>query len=201
MKELRRTFVAMDTDGSGTISKTEFRAVMSRYPDMARVDVGELFDAIDVGGRGQLEWRWFLASTLRAAPGRSSRGAAASALSSGHPAVTDTFLMLDRDADGVVTVEDLQAMLAGSADPAARGLGAQQIARMLQVATGAAEPVQRLSLEEFKSAVLSSTPLSEHLNRTRRSGAAGRWRKARMSVAATRALSALVGALSVEGNG
>ena len=65
VKELRKAFIEADANDSGTLSLAEFKAVMQRYPDAGQgLDPDKLFAAVDVGGRGEIEWRWFLAATL-----------------------------------------------------------------------------------------------------------------------------------------
>eukprot|EP00966_Prymnesium_polylepis_P205054 4751050-Prymnesium_polylepis.1 len=58
----------MDVDNSGTISLPEFQAVLERYPDAQAVDVEKVYKAMDPGGSGEVEWRWFLAATMRCEP-------------------------------------------------------------------------------------------------------------------------------------
>lgn len=62
---LRKVFQQYDTDGSGHLSFSEFKAAMfeAGYSDD---DAHELFDAIDLDGTGFIRYTEFLAATIEA---------------------------------------------------------------------------------------------------------------------------------------
>jgi len=55
LEELRRIFVAMDADNSGTLSRDEFRAELAQHPEVTREEVERIFDAVDVSGDDELD--------------------------------------------------------------------------------------------------------------------------------------------------
>ena len=129
VKAVRQAFVAMDSDNSGTVNRTEFVEVLAGVPELAGVDAADLFDALDActGGQGALEWRWFLAATLAAPPPKSktakvgtaagTRAPARSPTAPLQPGLMDAFIAIDRDGDGLINVGDMASALhdAGSA--------------------------------------------------------------------------------------
>lgn len=82
--------------------------------------------AMDPGGNGEVEWRWFLAATMRSSK---------KALENSQPTLIDAFLLLDRDHDGFVTVEDLEAIFHNSPSSSLQALDRAHILAMMQRAT------------------------------------------------------------------
>lgn len=78
---------------------------------------------MDPGNNGEVEWRWFLAATMRS----SKR-----ALESAQPRLLDAFLLLDRDRDGFVTADDLATIFSCSPIADLRALSATQIEALMQ---------------------------------------------------------------------
>lgn len=62
-RELREIFVEMDTDKTGTISFTEFRAAMENRCRNVDMKIEETFQNIDVTGNDQINYTEFLAAT------------------------------------------------------------------------------------------------------------------------------------------
>ena len=139
----------------GTISRDEFLAIMERHTHAvpSGADLDSAFRAMDVQGTGEIEWRWFLAAALRAAPAhtvgspdatessRASDQASGSAggpspLLSAGPTLVDTFLLLDRNRDNFVDAHDLLELFAGSDDLALRQLSEADVRGMLREAMG-----------------------------------------------------------------
>lgn len=100
LEELRRVFVAMDEDSSGTISITEFRKALSSNPEIPHEQVLAVFEHIDINHTGEIDYSEFLAATLS-----SQRAMDA-------PSVGVAFGLLDRDGDGYLTKADLMHTLA-----------------------------------------------------------------------------------------
>ena len=67
--QLRQLFVAIDADGSGSISRDEFKSAMAAHPQFKDAELSRLFDQADFGGQGELSYNEFLAATLGAASG------------------------------------------------------------------------------------------------------------------------------------
>ena len=126
VKALRKAFVEMDRDGSGTVSLDEWKAVMGGAALADGLDTDALFAAMDARGSGEVEWRWFLAAALHGASGPSRGGVARDS-----PSLVDTFLLLDRDGDGYVDAHDLAALFAQSSDGAVSGASEEEV-RTLQ---------------------------------------------------------------------
>ncbi|KAL1528037.1 hypothetical protein AB1Y20_009406 [Prymnesium parvum] len=156
-QELRRIFTEMDVDNSGTISFNEFRSVIESYVDES-VDVERLYKAMDPGGNGEVEWRWFLAATMRSSE---------KALENSQPTLIDAFLLLDRDHDGFVTVEDLEAIFHNSPSSSLQALDRAHILAMMQRATpeGSVSKVESLSIQDFRRIMLlPGGELSSHVH-------------------------------------
>lgn len=64
LEELRKVFVAMDEDSSGTISITEFRKALSSNPEIPHEQVLAVFEHIDINHTGEIDYSEFLAATL-----------------------------------------------------------------------------------------------------------------------------------------
>jgi len=107
LDEMRKVFYAIDTDGSGTISRDEFDAAMAAHPELNSAALKSLFDTLDFAKKGELGYNEFLAATL----GGSLPGGSLAGLD--EPTVRNVFNMLDLNADGVVTRDDLLTCLGG----------------------------------------------------------------------------------------
>jgi len=98
LDDTRQIFYALDTDGSGTISREEFDAAMAAHPELNSAALKTLFETLDFAKKGELGYNEFLAATL---------GGAQQLSSLDEPTVRNVFQMLDRDSDGIVTRDDL----------------------------------------------------------------------------------------------
>ena len=196
VKAVRQAFMAMDSDSSGTVNKSEFVEVLASVPATAEVDAADLFDSLDActGGKGALEWRWFLAATLAAPPVKSKTAKVGGAGMSTHPpaphaqaqpGLMDAFLELDRDCDGVIDARDVESAL----HDAGSDLDEEAIrALLVQAGHGASS----LTFDDFSVLMLNgaghevAAAISTSLNKATR--ASERWRRATGQVAAVAAL-------------
>ena len=133
------------------------------------IDVDSLFRAMDPKGRGEVEWRWFLAATMRASK---------AGLENGAPTLTDAFMLLDRDGDGYIDVDDIAALFEASPVEGQPAAGREEISSMMEAAApqGGDGGVVRLTQEDFQRMMLlpSMGSLSGGVQRAvRRSGADG----------------------------
>ena len=58
---MRRVFYAIDTDGSGTISRDEFDAAMGAHPELNSQALKSLFDTLDFAKKGELGYNELIA--------------------------------------------------------------------------------------------------------------------------------------------
>jgi len=100
--DMRRVFYAIDTDGSGTISRDEFDAAMGAHPELNSQALKSLFDTLDFAKKGELGYNEFLAATL---------GGSQKLQNLDEETVRNVFQMIDRDSDGIVTRDDLMQCL------------------------------------------------------------------------------------------
>ena len=146
VRRLRQLFLEADVDASGTLDRAEFESVVRRLDGSpsdrseggtadggavgdlaATLDLDALFATMDVHAAGAIEWRWFLASMLRANVTRASSGegglrsprtprTAQRGARGGeeYPALAAAFVQLDRDGDGVVDASDLRQLFLAS---------------------------------------------------------------------------------------
>jgi len=105
VNELRQVFNAIDTDGSGAISREEFKHAMTAHPQFKDSEVRRLFDQIDFSRKGELSYNEFLAATLDAASGPPD-----------EEKVRLVFERLDIDGDGIVTRDDMLRALGAEAN-------------------------------------------------------------------------------------
>lgn len=107
VEELRQLFYAIDADGSGQISREEFKTAMGAHPEFNESMLTRLFDAIDFDKRGIVSYNEFLAATLGAASGTLD-----------EDKVRAVFDRLDTDGDMIVSRDDLLRALESSVSPA-----------------------------------------------------------------------------------
>ena len=62
--EMRRVFMAIDSDGSGTISREEFASAMRAHPQLSSSAVTSLFNDLNFSKSGDIGYNEFLAATL-----------------------------------------------------------------------------------------------------------------------------------------
>ena len=138
VRKLRHAFVEMDRNDSGGLSREEFRSALemaglvtpSSDPELeGRLEAA--FRAMDPNNTGEIEWRWFLAATLRTAnlPRATLHG----------PPIYQAFMLLDRDCDGRITVDDLLVLFKEHGSE-------EEVREMLRGAIG----TKSLNLEDFK---------------------------------------------------
>jgi Ca2+-binding EF-hand superfamily protein len=97
---LRALFNAIDTDGSGAISRDEFASAMKGHPQLKESEVLHLFEQLDFSKQGEVSYNEFLAATLGMAAGPID-----------EDRVRVVFERLDTDGDGIVTRDDLLGAL------------------------------------------------------------------------------------------
>jgi Ca2+-binding EF-hand superfamily protein len=116
LAEYRDAFSMFDRNGDGNIELSELRDVMSSLgPPPSDVELNAIISAADTDGSGTIEFEEFVdvmvkkqQQELSSGGGGSSRGPAATAIE-----VASIFYLLDRDGDGLISLEDLRAAVAG----------------------------------------------------------------------------------------
>jgi len=98
---LRKVFVQIDTDASGTISRDEFANAMQSHPEIKEADLSHIFDQMDFSHRGEISYNEFLAASLA------------------HQEIDEStvrlvFSMLDQDQDEIVSRDDISRSLGNS---------------------------------------------------------------------------------------
>eukprot|EP00316_Scyphosphaera_apsteinii_P011201 CAMPEP_0119343668 /NCGR_PEP_ID=MMETSP1333-20130426/106570_1 /TAXON_ID=418940 /ORGANISM="Scyphosphaera apsteinii, Strain RCC1455" /LENGTH=730 /DNA_ID=CAMNT_0007356073 /DNA_START=45 /DNA_END=2237 /DNA_ORIENTATION=+ len=134
VEELRDLFVTIDKDNSGTISRQEFAKAMTGQPgvpDSAASD--SLFNAIDVNASGEIEYMEFLGATTSLNKGSSSK-----------PTLLSAFSALDRDNNGFITKDELQAVFVDK-------YSEEDLNRMITSAGGESG---NISFQQFKGMML-----------------------------------------------
>ena len=104
LDEMRKVFYAIDTDGSGSISREEFDEAMSSHPELNNAALKDIFDQLDFAKKGEIGYNEFLAGTL---------GGTQQLQTMDEQTVRKVFMMLDQDADGIVSRDDLLQCLGG----------------------------------------------------------------------------------------
>ncbi|KAF4658785.1 hypothetical protein FOL47_007825 [Perkinsus chesapeaki] len=100
IREIYRTFEALDETGSGTISLTEFRAAMKKArPDMDNDKIDEIFKGIDTDASDAIDYTEFLAAAI------------SQVTFSRIDLCKKAFRILDRKQDGVISSDELQQIM------------------------------------------------------------------------------------------
>ena len=101
LDELRHVFRKMDTDGSGTLSLSEFRQAMALLPEMPPERVEQIFAQMDVAHQGEVDYTEFLAASV----------AGSSCLADGECSVRlkHAFGVLDSQSKGYIDADDVRA--------------------------------------------------------------------------------------------
>lgn len=95
--KLKKAFISMDKDNSGTISKTELKAAIDRQ--RLNINIDEVFSSLDVDQRGYIGYTEFLAATL------------GDDLLEDKQMLQDMFTSMDRTKSGTITKDDIQQLL------------------------------------------------------------------------------------------
>lgn len=100
IRQLEQCFVAMDKDGSGTISFEEFESVLSTHENLSAAEIKGMFEAANVDNGKELHFNDFLAATL----GRRDLD---------ERRLTLAFDRLDFDHSGKIDASDLKLIVGG----------------------------------------------------------------------------------------
>jgi len=131
LDELRKLFVKMDVDDSGTVSLAEFKKAMSLHPEIPQARIEQMFHDMDIDHSGEVEYSEFIAATQSA-----QKHSTASMMAA--------FNTLDTDKDGYITRQDLVIALDHQMDN-------KVIDQMLEHADASG----RVNFQTFKKTVLS----------------------------------------------
>lgn len=136
LDELRDLFVKMDENGSGTISEEEFvKAMHAQYSPEEAI---KLFRLIDINESKEIEYMEFISATM------SKRSEAC------KPSLMSAFSILDRDKNGVISREELRAILGDE-------ITDDELTQMIAEAGGDGG----INYEQFKSLMIKPTSDSQ----------------------------------------
>lgn len=140
--ELRSLFRAFDEDNDGSITKKEFKAVLSKYDyDQAQID--SMFRSLDIDGSGTVMYTEFLAACLQ------TNGSIT------KDRIEEAFSHLDSDGDGQISKDELLEIISGTSRKSKSGGGRSRIEDMIQKLD--ADGDGQISLEEFMTIFSEST--------------------------------------------
>jgi len=165
MEELRRIFVEMDIDHSGTISRSEFAAAMSKQDIVQPQQVDQIFRAMDLSGSNEIDYSAFISATL-------SRKASVQA-----PALAAAFSLLDRDQDGYITEADLLDVVGDT-------FSRDRVHSMLTSPTVGADN-GRLSFEHFRFCMLKDDEVVRNVHKAVSRSRMKKWNSAPGSLTAS----------------
>ena len=97
VEELKKLFVQLDTDNTGTLCKSEFREALKGV-DITDDAVEQLFERIDVNSSGELEYSEFISASLNPSFMHA-------------PSIRSAFSIIDRNQDGTISVQELRNIL------------------------------------------------------------------------------------------
>jgi len=112
LDELRHVFQKMDTDGSGTLSLDEFRQAMALHREVPSERVEQIFTQMDVAHHGEVDYTEFLAATLDKKAYMQ------------EDVCWSAFRVFDRNGDGKISMQELEAVLASGNVEEAMGASA-----------------------------------------------------------------------------
>merc|ERR1712159_266098 len=130
IKVLRDQFKAFDTDGSGTLTLSEFRAAMVKNARMDPQSIADLFAKIDSDHTGLISYSEFISATL------------ANSVHLNEDKLSAAFDKLDHDASGFIDSHELSDLLQGTAEQS-------DIDKMISDADSAGERDGKISKKEF----------------------------------------------------
>jgi len=103
LEELRKVFVSIDTDDSGTISMDEFKKSMAMHPEVPMEKVEQMFNNMDVNHSGEVDYLEFISATISTQKSSQDKMSAMAA-----------FSILDSDGDGFINKADVMAAVEGA---------------------------------------------------------------------------------------
>lgn len=105
IKKLKEAFLALDTDGNGTLTLDELKGAIEKagFQDMPSDLIG-LMDAIGAEGLNRLDYTEFLAATLD------------EKVYKAEDQLWSAFRLFDKNGDGKIDLEEIRKMLGGDSD-------------------------------------------------------------------------------------
>mmetsp|Transcript_7532 Transcript_7532/g.12795 ORF Transcript_7532/g.12795 Transcript_7532/m.12795 type:complete len:655 (+) Transcript_7532:122-2086(+) len=155
LEELRRIFVEMDLDRSGTLSLDEFRKAMAQQ-EVAPEQVERIFHSMDLSKAGEVDYSEFISATL-------SKKASLKT-----PSIASAFSMLDRDHDGFITKADLTGLVGDS-------FSSEEVQEMLASPSVGARG-GKLAFEDFKFLMLRGNNLPKQVHMQLQKTSMQRWK-------------------------
>merc|ERR1719491_1934722 len=98
-QELRKQFLALDTENQGTIKLHQLRSVLEENFHIESSEAKQLFQSLDADGDDELSYSEFLAA------------AATGHVHAHNDVLFRTFRRFDQDNSGVISVENLRTVL------------------------------------------------------------------------------------------
>jgi len=133
--EVRKAFMELDTDKSGTITMYELKSVLAQRVSMSDGQMLQIFDALDTNNKEQVNYSDFLAAMM------------ASRISANEDVVVAAFKRFDVDKSGYITVSDLLQVMGGT-------MSKDDAKQLMKEADISADG--RISLDEFKEYIQTS---------------------------------------------
>merc|ERR1719265_2392090 len=134
IKKLRDQFKVLDTDGSGTVSLTEFRVGMEKHEGMDPKSIADLFAKIDSDHTGLISYSEFISASL------------STAVHLNEDRLCAAFDKLDPDGSGFIDAHELGTLLKGIVDQS-------EIDKMIADGDSHGEHDGKISKEEFIACV------------------------------------------------
>merc|ERR1719265_2897144 len=103
IKKLRDQFKVLDTDGSGTVSLTEFRVGMEKHEGMDPKSIADLFAKIDSDHTGLISYSEFISASLT------------TSVNLTEERLFVAFDKLDPDSSGYIDAQELHTILKDTA--------------------------------------------------------------------------------------
>jgi len=138
IKNLREQFHRMDLNGDGKLTLSELQKAFSTISGANRgmADIDAMFHQIDVDNSGEIGYTEFLAAMIE---GKTYND---------EESCWEAFRIFDRDGDGSITIDELQAMLKDNAEVADKmGSRTEEVAQLFREADANNDGV--ITFDEF----------------------------------------------------
>jgi Ca2+-binding EF-hand superfamily protein len=102
LDQIQETFLSLDTDRTGTITRENFRAALRGHLDLAEEEIAQLFEKVDVAHDNEIHYSEFVAAVMPFRIGIQRRQ------------VREAFALFDVSRTGFITLNDLRDVFGGN---------------------------------------------------------------------------------------